>query len=463
MKVEKIDIAHSSPHLKEIDKTDSKDKCTTSDLKKSSGCKRSSRYREDKDIVRSSEALFNVLPDEYKWHQYLRDQIGYYFFKTASLCTDPACKIDEIKTTLSIPDKHIFAKKSPTGFQKSLRKTALISQALLLGPLSLALSPFSMLFRLLGYGIQYSDFNYFKGNAEEKPFPTDSKISTFFLNTCFIGGGYPYTHGGVLPWTQRIEKISSNILENDPDVVCLSEVYDFKAALKLYDQLKDNYAHFYLNIGPHYFAAKSGIFVASKFKIKNPHFIDFHDTLIHNKGTNRRGAFAIDLLDQDNKTLSKIYANHFEYSLNDSKPSDDEILARSGEVDLLLSDLQKTTKGKEIDYPVLLTGDFNFKPEEFSKTALINHFSKTDTDIIGTCRRDEFIKALFDETKSIDDDESSSDAHDLDHTFIMSKSFDGKDLKRYDISTKLVKSFERKTPILEALSDHHGLITKISV
>jgi len=53
--------------------------------------------------------------------------------------------------------------------------------------------------------------------ANEKAFPTDNKASIFFLNTCFIGGGYPLTHGGVLPWKARVDQVAQNILKENSD------------------------------------------------------------------------------------------------------------------------------------------------------------------------------------------------------------------------------------------------------
>ncbi len=62
-----------------------------------------------KDISSSSKdhkplaSLPNVVdPTSYKWHQIIRDKIGYLFFNIASICTDPACKLHEKVTFLKL-------------------------------------------------------------------------------------------------------------------------------------------------------------------------------------------------------------------------------------------------------------------------------------------------------------------------------------------------------------------------
>ncbi len=315
-----------------------------------------------------------------------------------------------------------------------------------------------MAFRMLGYFAQYSEFNYLKGMTKEKPYPSDNKASIFFLNTCFIGGGYPLTHGGVRPWKARVNQVAENILKENSDIVCLSEVYDFAAAKVLYNKLKDQYSHFYINIGPHHWAAKSGLFVASKYKIQDPHFIDFHSTLVHNKDSCRRGGFAFEAVDKDNKPIAKVYSAHLEYSENDSNPSKAEKQARKEEIDLIVKDIADSA----IRSPVLLTGDLNFPEKEYSKTDLVKYFRKTFKSINGTCRRDEFIKRLWSEkTKAKDEKE---EAFDLDHTFILQKSpKDSDDQTNYLVSTRIIPSFDEEAEILLALSDHHAMETTITL
>ena len=419
------------------------------------------------EFPKSLEETSKSLPKEielskgYKCHQVIRDKIGYLFFNMASLCTDPPCKLHEKVTFLNLSLKSDPKNLNLSEELKKIAKRAyLVGQISLLAPISVFTGSVGMIFRLLGYFTQSSEFNYKRGIAKEKTFPTDDKASVFFLNTCFIGGGYPLTHGGVLPWRARVNQVADNILKQNSDIVCLSEVYDFKAAKTLYNKLKNQYSHFYLNVGPHHFAAKSGLFVASKYKIQNPHFIDFHDTLDHNKGSCRRGGFAFEAIDKENKAIVRVYSAHLEYSLNDSKPSAQEIKARKEEIDLIIKDIKSS---KVFNMPVILTGDLNFSEKEYDKTDLIECFQKTTVSTNGTWRSDKFIKKLWNE-KPNDKTGKEEESFDLDHTFILKKSpKDLIDQPNYVVETKIIPSFDEKAEILSALSDHHAMETTITL
>lgn len=410
---------------------------------------------EERAKILSEETSF---PKGDKWHQIIRDKVGYLFFNIASLCTDPACKMHEKTTFLKLAMSEPKGQNLKEKLSKVAQKTYLTAQASLLFPITVFTGPVGMVFRLLGYFTQYSEFNYLKGNAKEKEFPLDNKASVFFLNTCFIGGGFPLTHGGVLPWKSRIDEIIEKIKKADSDIVCLSEVYDFKAAQTLYNKLKDEYPHFYLNVGPQFFAAKSGLFVASKYKIQNPHFIDFHSTLVHNKNSNRRGCFAFEAVDKENKPITKVYATHLEYSKDDTDPSDKEKKARKDEIDLIITDI----KNSEIISPTILTGDLNFSEKEYNETDLVKYFKKTNKNAEGTCRRDEFNKKLW--NQKIDEKAKKEKAFDLDHTFILRKSpKDERKLAKFRVKTEIIPSFDETSEILSALSDHHAMKTEITV
>lgn len=418
----------------------------------------------------ASKEKLKSLPDQMsfslgdKWHQKSRDWTGRLFFNIASLCTEPACKMHEKNTFLKLARSEPKPPNVTEKLSQLAQKTYLCAQVSLLLPITVFTGPIGMVFRLFGYFTQSSEFNHLKGNLKEKDFPTDNKASIFFLNTCFIGGGYPLTNGGVLPWKSRINQVIEKIEKADADIVCLSEIYDFKASQILYNKLKDKYAHFYLNIGPHFFGAKSGLLVASKYKIQNPHFIDFHSTLVHNKNSNRRGCFAFEAINKENKPIAKVYSTHLEYSKDDSNPTDGEKKARKDEIDLIINDI----KNSEVVSPTILTGDLNFSKDEYDKTDLATYFRKTNTDTKGTCRRDEFNKKLW--NQKIDEKVKKENAFDLDHTFILRKSLkDEKKLTKFRVSTKIIQCFDEpseikdKEDILKALSDHHAMKIEIKI
>lgn len=79
-----------------------------------------------------------------------------------------------------------------------------------------------------------------------------------------------------------LELLSESILSTNADVICLQEVFDDQIIYSLYEQLKDRYTHFYVEIGPRSFgfsfdplSLPSGLFIASKYAIENPEFTPF--------------------------------------------------------------------------------------------------------------------------------------------------------------------------------------------
>jgi hypothetical protein len=99
---------------------------------------------------------------------------------------------------------------------------------------------------------------------------------------------------GVRPWDykeskkdkSRLEKVFEEINKKDPDVICLRGVYCKKAGKKLREELQKEYKYIYDDI------CETGLFVASKYPIKNPYFTNsprsknkgFFDFEVVNKG-----------------------------------------------------------------------------------------------------------------------------------------------------------------------------------
>ena len=97
--------------------------------------------------------------------------------------------------------------------------------------------------------------------------------------------------GGVLPWENRVDRIALFLKKSEADILFLQEVFSTTAGNQLYSKLKEQYAHFYLHIGPKIsgfdaknFGIPSGLFVASKYPLENPHFLIFiHRSMIFYK------------------------------------------------------------------------------------------------------------------------------------------------------------------------------------
>jgi endonuclease/exonuclease/phosphatase family metal-dependent hydrolase len=159
------------------------------------------------------------------------------------------------------------------------------------------------------------NFTLRKGFGPQKELDNQKpSITLLNLNVCFLPDHLPLLYGGMTPWHHRIEKMGQRLLELDADIICLQEVFEDKASEELFQKLKDKYAYFYFNIGAKNFGFStetsllgSGLFVASKIALHNPHFVPFQDSSYQVN----RGYFDFSIM-QGSKEMAHIYNTHLE-------------------------------------------------------------------------------------------------------------------------------------------------------
>lgn len=196
-------------------------------------------------------------------------------------------------------------------------------------------------------------FTALRGNAQEKtgngPFTVlNANTNSFMLNQ-------PMMYGGVLPWKSRIDPLAGKLISSGADVLCLQEYFDEEASVQLYERLKDEYAYFYINIGPRNFGMNmdtqgisSGLFVASKYRIEDPRFTQYAAT-----PSNRNyGLFDFKITSQD-QVLGHIGNTHLQ-PFNDQENGEIRRSELQQATDLLQADAST-----EAGVPFILCGDMN--------------------------------------------------------------------------------------------------------
>ncbi|MBI5345761.1 MAG: endonuclease/exonuclease/phosphatase family protein [Chlamydiae bacterium] len=341
--------------------------------------------------------------------------------------------------------QRIVQRLMPNHYGQTTSKTTEVASRVLL---AFAIVPMTILSPLafLGIGFRYvanffrpAPYVYFKTDVLEKE---TTKFSIFSLNTCFISGGWPLTEGGVAPWKDRIDKIASLILRQNADIVALQEVFDLQAGFKLYKELKNNYTHFYLNIGPNkQVGVCSGLFVASKIKIVHPQFFPFERAKTFKASFMNKGFFSFDLVSQK-KHLASLFVTHMHHSENDLRPALEDVEMREKQIEKIILAMEKKKEG-----PKVLVGDLNMdtKEAEANLSAHFVNFTKEPTAAT------EFLKRYIKSGKKI------PGGFTLDYA-LLQKEEDGS--CKYKIKTHVVETFSFTNP-KKALSDHYGLLTVV--
>ncbi len=374
----------------------------------------------------------------------LRNTFAGGIFQIASALTEPVCKAREFYQRIDIID----ALNSKASLLSNLaRKISLFVGLVGVACLAVFTTIPGIALRVLGSQIQKQPFLYLHEKDEDKVLPADRSFTLLSWNICGISAGYTISDGGVLPLAFRIDELVRKIIEKDADVNCLNEVFDPKTAFYICEKLKQKgYHHFYFNIGPKAIGVSTGIFVASKYAIKNPKFFPFpKETLVGRTKHAVKGVFAFDLASR-HENFARIYATHFQHSEEPQFPTNEEVQARRKHMQLVLD----TMNGVR-DRAIICTGDLNLDDAEFSAAFWCNYFQKADQFgvIDKTWGGDEFCARLV--------GKRVSGPLNLDYTMIFNNT-------ARSIQTSLIQTAYDSTNFKkEALSDHKGLLSRIYV
>lgn len=285
-------------------------------------------------------------------------------------------------------------------------------------------------------------FEYLKGEVLET-LPIN-QVKFFSWNTCILPGALAKVHAGLQPWQHRLDLILKQIKEQNADIICLQEVYSEAASLKLYENLKDKYAHFYINIGPTSIPSEllnwklnSGLFIASKFPLKNPYFEAFS---FEKGGSQMNKGFFSAIVGSTDLSFINAHLEPFDNPLAQ--------LARVSELEQMIS-YMKTSLSKV----KLLMGDLNiaFGSQEPAENLLHAHFydpyNKNRVEITKHSRTfsDHFVSVSEEGQSAI-----------LDYFLIMQD----RATEQYAFVIERVEGFDELTLQTKG-SDHHGLFSQV--
>ncbi len=372
----------------------------------------------------------------------IRDKLAIAAFQAASYLTEPACKAQEFYRRICVVDALNPKASVLTNLANKVTLCAGMIGWALLSVLALP----GILLRALGVVLQRSPYIYEQGNTLGKVLPLDRTFSLLSWNICGIVGGYSITDGGVLPWSFRIDAIVDKILEKDADVNCLYEVFDVQTATCICEKLKQKgYTHFYYNMGAQHVGFSSGIFVASKYNIKNPEFTLFpQDSLVGRTKFAAKGVFEFDLESQG-REFARVFATHFQHSEEPEFPTEEEVKARRAQMQIILDKVARVR-----DRCIVVAGDLNLDDAEYFSSSWHRRFQRGDAGLTErTWGGDAFCSNLV--------GRRPSGPLNLDYTLVARGTARA-------IHTALVRTgFDHTVFKADALSDHAGQLSQIAL
>lgn len=310
--------------------------------------------------------------------------------------------------------------------------------------------------RFLSYTLRDATQDEIKGDKE----PVSHSHRTFTLmnmNICFLPAELPLLFGGVSSAAERVDNLTAFIKEHDPDVLCLYEAHEVDSTYALCEALKDNYAYFYVDIGPSWLELNSGLFVASKFAMTDVKFKPFQ--YLGMQSQINKGYVEFTIHDKE-RPLATIYSTHL------------QPYRKKCDINIRIQELQELVKEiqfahNEIPYyPIVLCGDFNIpwgteeykrsKIDEFfyndygSKIKEVNEDTRTYSALLG----DERWKNI--DEKLLNGSGSNEYFEIIDYLLVFNKT------DKMSVYTDRIEAFDTNFPDM-ALSDHHALFTTIYV
>ncbi len=290
-------------------------------------------------------------------------------------------------------------------------------------------------------------FTYLEG--EGKVGEKKSSLTTFNANFLFMPDDYTWFFGGCSRWERRVDALCGVIFKEDPDIVCLQEIHDVDSGYALYERLRGSYCHFYLNIGqgdytrdPEKIMMNSGLFVASRYPIKDPSFIPFEQEGRQwqiNKG------FFHGSVTVGEEAFCQLYTSHL-------NPFDDETAQKvrweqAEEIALSMKKLQTVDPA-----PAFLLGDLNVKKHspEWYFSPLSKEFTHHCPGDQNTCTDtlDAIVRARKNEREGM-----AREEYLCDYALIYQGSSGA-------IESRVIPLYDLSDPA-QAISDHQGIFSTI--
>ncbi len=216
--------------------------------------------------------------------------------------------------------------------------------------------------RAVGFGLQKEGFTHIRGEAPEKKIEI-SLLKVMTWNICALAGGMSLDHGGVVHWRSRLEQIVEIIQQEAPEVLVLQEIYDTALVEALVKQLKAEYAHFYVHLGPNVVGSIGGCMVLSRCAVH-----DFsHTSFENNDWTLNRGFATLEVKADpaDDKPCARIVGTHL---IHGSEAPDRRKRMEQ------MAQIVNHVAARTFKAPTVLMGDLNIEKGSWEEAQTLSHY-----------------------------------------------------------------------------------------
>jgi exonuclease III len=306
----------------------------------------------------------------------------------------------------------------------------------------------SKVLRKVGFALQKDGYTHVRGCSSEKTLSRQKELKVMTWNVCGIGGGMSLDHGGVISWRLRLNGLVDAIKKEDPDVLVLNEIYDTAFAESLIDKLKNDYAHFFIHLGPNLFGSESGVMILSK--CATHHFSN--TSFINNDWTLNRGFAELEIKKSPDESLpcARIIGTHLIHG-DDPKNIHNRIVQ--------IEQITNYLATQNLSMPTILAGDLNMDRDGVEGQFLARFLHPGYQGKEPTCTNrlvvqwDRRAKSVWNET--------------IDYISLFKQTLaDGSSIAASDKNIQmenihLVKAFDESYNTRTALSDHHGIVATV--
>ncbi len=289
---------------------------------------------------------------------------GQNITRFATLCQVPFWSTHEMLTRVAMPLKPGTYGQCKSKTLEVFKRIFMMCGAITLSVISIPLYLINSILTAIGNRLNSRHYNYLRGKAE--PISIIDKEKVLHLNVCMMSGGLPIPYGGVMPARFRIKDLTNFIKDQNPNILFLSEMSRM-TSYRISKLLKDQFHHFFVDIGPNSIGIESGLMVAYRGRLERmPEFNFFKTRGYGGQWFTKRGFFQ----------LETPLANYFFTHLHPHASAKDREV-REKQIQEIETKMDQVKNGK----PCYLIGDLNIDRYKDSKQEYADLIQKGYADL----------------------------------------------------------------------------------